>query len=60
MLLFKNETSIKHRVLLLNRQTNKTLKLNVRILFANVLHRKLNKLSKFVNYNTICVQFKHT
>ena len=60
MLLFENETSIKYRVLFLNKRINKTLKSNVRTLSANFLHRKLNKLNKFVNYNTIYVQFKNT
>ena len=59
MVLFENETSIKHRVSFSNKQTNETLKLNDRTLSANFLHRKLSKLSKFVNYDTICVQFKH-
>ena len=60
MLLCENETSIKHRVLFSDKQINKTLKGKIRTLSANLLHRKLNKLSKFVNYNTIPIQFKRT
>ena len=60
MLLFENETSTKHRVLFSNKRINETSKSNVRTLFANFLHRKLNKLNQFANYDTICIQFKHT